>query len=81
MSFGSELKDFVAGFKVGAALANTGNITLNTGTLVGGLSDYPTAVTYHERRRWLAGTPYQPQNIWATRNATESNLTASIPSR
>ena len=57
------------------------NITLNTGTLVGGLSDYPTAVTYHERRRWLAGTPYQPQNIWATRNATESNLTASIPSR
>lgn len=56
-------------------------ITLNTGTLVGGLSDYPTAVSYYERRRWLAGTPYQPQNVWATRNATESNLTASIPAR
>lgn len=56
-------------------------ITLNTGTLVGGLSDYPTAITYHERRRWMAGTPYQPQNVWATRNATESNLTASIPAR
>lgn len=56
-------------------------ITLNTGTLVNGLSDYPIAVTYHERRRWMAGTPAQPQNVWATRNATEANLTASIPSR
>lgn len=56
-------------------------ITLNTGTLVNGLSDYPAAVVYHERRRWMAGTPAQPQNLWATRNATESNLTASIPSR
>lgn len=56
-------------------------VDLNTGTAVGGLSDYPIAVTYFERRRWFAGTPYKPQNIWATRNATESNLTSSIPAR
>jgi hypothetical protein len=56
-------------------------VDLNTGTTVNGLSDYPVAVAYHERRRWFAGTPYKPQNIWATRNATESNLTSSIPAR
>jgi hypothetical protein len=56
-------------------------VDLNTGTAVGGLTDYPVAVAYHERRRWFAGTPYKPQSIWATRNATESNLTSSIPSR
>ncbi len=52
------------------------NITLNSGA-----GDYPGAVTYHERRRWFAGTVNEPQNIWATRNGTESNLTSSIPSR
>ena len=52
------------------------NITLNDTA-----DRYPQAVTYHERRRWLAGTAYQPQNVWATRNGTEANLTASIPSR
>lgn len=51
-------------------------ITLNT---VGG--QYPAAVTYLERRRWFAGTNQQPQTIWATRNATSSNLTTSTPSR
>lgn len=51
-------------------------ITLNTGA-----GDFPAAVTYHERRRWFAGTSGEPQNMWATRNGTESNLTASIPSR
>lgn len=52
------------------------NITLNDAA-----DRYPVAVSYYERRRWLAGTTAQPQNVWATRNATESNLTASIPSR
>lgn len=52
------------------------NITLNTGA-----GDYPAAVTYHERRRWFAGTANKPQNIWATRNGTQSNLTSSIPAR
>jgi hypothetical protein len=52
------------------------NITLNTGA-----GDYPAALTYLERRRWFAGTANEPQNIWATRNGTESNLTSSVPSR
>lgn len=51
-------------------------ITLNT---VAG--QYPGTVTYLEQRRWFAGTVSQPQNVWATRNATESNLTSSTPSR
>lgn len=50
-------------------------------TLNGGAGDYPTAVTYFERRRWFGGTLNEPQNIWATRNGTQSNLTSSIPSR
>ena len=50
--------------------------TLNTGA-----GDYPAAVTYHEQRRWFAGTTNEPQNMWATRNGTESNLTSSLPSQ
>jgi hypothetical protein len=49
---------------------------LNTGA-----GDYPNAVTYHEQRRWFAGTTNKPQNVWATRNGTESNLTSSLPSQ
>lgn len=51
-------------------------ITLNTTT-----NEYPNTVTYLEQRRWFAGTKLAPQSIWATRNATESNLTSSTPSR
>lgn len=43
--------------------------------------DYPATVTYHEQRRWFAGTNGKPQVVWATRTGTESNLTSSIPSR
>ena len=50
--------------------------SLNTGT-----GDYPSAVTYYEQRRWFAGTSTEPQNVWATRNGTESNLTSSLPSQ
>lgn len=41
---------------------------------------YPATVTYHELRRWFAGTANNPQTIYATRNGTESNLTTSVPS-
>lgn len=51
-------------------------ITLNTGA-----GDYPSAVTYHEQRRWFAGTDDKPQVLWATRTGTESNLTSSLPTR
>lgn len=44
-----------------------------------GAGNYPGAVSYYEQRRWFAGTRNQPQNIWATRSGTESNLTYSIP--
>lgn len=46
-----------------------------------GADDYPAATTYHEQRRWFAGTNDKPQVLWATRTGTESNLTSSIPSR
>lgn len=46
-----------------------------------GAGDYPTAVAYHEQRRWFAGTNLKPQVVWATRTGTEANLTSSIPSR
>lgn len=52
------------------------NITLNTGA-----GDYPGTVTYYERRRWFAAPSNKLQSVFATRNATESNLTSSIPSR
>lgn len=50
--------------------------TLNTAT-----GEYPAAVSYYEQRRWFAGTVNDPQNVWATRNGTESNLTSSVPSQ
>ena len=43
--------------------------------------DYPSATTYHEQRRWFAGTNDKPQVLWATRTGTEANLTSSIPSQ
>lgn len=43
--------------------------------------DYPAATTYHEQRRWFAGTNDKPQVLWATRTGTEANLTSSLPSR
>lgn len=49
--------------------------------LNGGPGDFPAATTYHEQRRWFAGTDGKPQVLWATRTGTESNLTSSIPSR
>lgn len=46
----------------------------------GTAGDYPSTVTYHEQRRWFAGTDNKPQTVFATRTATETNLTSSIPS-
>ena len=44
-------------------------------------TDYPGCVTYHEQRRWFAGTEGKPQVVFATRTGTEKNLTSSIPAR
>ena len=42
---------------------------------------YPGAVTYFEQRRVFAGTNNNPQTLWMTRSATESNLNFSIPTQ
>ncbi|HSN18363.1 MAG TPA: hypothetical protein VLV87_09135, partial [Gammaproteobacteria bacterium] len=42
---------------------------------------YPAAVTYYQGRRFFGGTSNQPQNIWATRSGTETDLSYTIPSR
>lgn len=46
-----------------------------------GTGEYPGAVGYHEQRRCFGGSDNKPQNFWATRSATENNLSYSIPSR
>lgn len=43
--------------------------------------NYPSTGTYHEQRRWFAGTNNNPQGLLSTRPATETNLTSSIPSQ
>jgi len=44
-------------------------------------SENPRAVAYHEQRRCFGGGGTNPQHIWTTRSATESNMTYSIPSQ
>jgi len=44
-------------------------------------TNYPGAVGYFQGRRWFAGSTTKPQNTWATRSGTESNMTYSIPTR
>lgn len=51
-------------------------IDLNSGT-----GKYPSTAAYHEQRRWFAGTDNDPQTFYATRTATENNLTSSLPSQ
>lgn len=44
-----------------------------------GLGNYPSAVCYFEQRRCFAATNNNPQNIWMSRPATESNFSSSLP--
>lgn len=44
------------------------------------VDNYPGAVTYFEQRRCFAGTVKNPQAVYMTRTATESNLAVSNPS-
>lgn len=46
-----------------------------------GAGNYPGAVGYQDQRRCFGGTDNKPQNFWATRSATENNLSYSIPTR
>jgi hypothetical protein len=44
-------------------------------------NNYPTATGYFEQRRCFAGTVNAPSEFWATKSATETSLSYSIPSR
>ncbi len=48
---------------------------------IGNAGDYPGAVTYFEQRRWFGGTTNRPNNIWATRSGTESDMAYSLPTQ
>ncbi len=43
--------------------------------------NYPGAVSYYQQRRFFAGTANQPQNVWATRSGTETDMSYTLPSR
>jgi hypothetical protein len=64
------------------------NIVPDTGTTppeltnpFGSATNYPSAVSYMQQRRVFASTITLPQTLWMTRTGTESNLSASTPSR
>jgi hypothetical protein len=44
-------------------------------------TNFPAAVSYFEQRRVFGGTNTQPQNVWATKSGTETDLNVSIPVR
>jgi hypothetical protein len=44
-------------------------------------TNFPGAVSYFEQRRVFGGTNTQPQNVWATKSGTETDLNVSIPVR
>lgn len=46
-----------------------------------GAGNYPRAAAYYQQRRWLAGTTNQPQTVWGTASATDSNMNYTIPSQ
>lgn len=43
--------------------------------------DYPSAVGYHDGRKWFAGTNNAPQTFWASRSGTENNMQYSRPTK
>lgn len=45
------------------------------------VGDYPGSVTYFEQRRWFGGTYTRPNNLWATKSGTESDMSYSLPSQ
>lgn len=44
-------------------------------------TNFPAAVSYYEQRRCFGGTYSQPQNVWMTVSATESNLSYHLPTK
>jgi hypothetical protein len=69
------------GFEVhtgdGISLAVTGADTDERHEAIAGL--FPAAVGYYEQRRVFGGSLLQPQRMWMTVSATESDLSFSLP--
>lgn len=93
--YGAELKPVIQnGVIVGVLIINGGqNYTNPTITVVsnsgrgasfsctvGNAQDFPGAVSYFEQRRWFGGTAQKPNNLWATRSGTESDMSYCLPS-
>lgn len=51
----------------------------DTGAAFNASNTYPAAVSYYQQRRLFGGTNSLPQNLWATRSGTESNMSYHIP--
>jgi len=60
---------------------DTGTTPLELTNPFDGPSNYPGAVSYDQQRRVFASTITLPQTLWMTRTGTESNLSASTPTR
>ena len=73
--------DDTSGFKDFNVTADISQTPPEANTPFTGTGNYPGAVGYHEQRRCFGGTNNKAQNFWATRSATENNLSYSIPSR
>ena len=43
--------------------------------------NYPSAVGYHDQRRFFANTEREPTNVWATQSSSPYNMAYSIPSQ
>lgn len=62
---------------ISASQGSGASATASTGTA----GDYPGAVAHFEQRRWFGGTPSRPNNIWATKSGTESDMSYSLPTQ
>jgi hypothetical protein len=70
-----------ASFRDNNITADVAQTPPEANTPFSGADLYPGAVGYHEQRRCFGGSNTKPQNFWATRSATENNLSYSIPTR
>ena len=62
-------------------IKQSGGTGAKASAVVGKAGDFPGAVTYFEQRRWFGGTINRPNNIWATRSGTESDMSYSLPTQ
>lgn len=62
---------------ISASQGSGASASASTGTA----GDFPGAVAHFEQRRWFGGTPSRPNNIWATKSGTESDMSYSLPTQ